>query len=160
MRRGVPIGYGADAAAPGISLGFAIGRIGDIINGEHHATACTPPAGICVGYTHPDTLGQPGPVHLAVAYDMAWDLAGVAWTLWLRRATAGRWPEGLIFWLWMAWYAVGRFVLGFVRIGDPNYAFGLRQDQTIAVLVLAAAIPMIARLGARIRPQAVRAAAI
>ena len=60
----------------------------------------------------------------------------------------------------MAWYAVGRFVLGFVRIGDPNYAFGLRQDQTIAVLVLAAAIPMIARLGARIRPQAVRAAAI
>ncbi len=160
VRRGVPIGYGADAAAPGISLGFAIGRIGDIINGEHHATACTPPAGICVGYTHPDTLGQPGPVHLAVAYDMAWDLAGVAWTLWLRRATAGRWPEGLIFWLWMAWYAVGRFVLGFVRIGDPNYAFGLRQDQTIAILVLAAAIPMIARLGARIRPQAVRAAAI
>src|SRR5438128_9294671 len=32
IRNRVPIGYGADAAAPGIPLGFAIGRIGDIIN--------------------------------------------------------------------------------------------------------------------------------
>ena len=96
-------------------------------------------------------------MHLTVAYDMAWNALGVWWALALRGRGL---PDGLIFWLWMAWYAVGRFVLGFVRIGDPNYAFGLRQDQTIAVLVLAAAIPMIARLGARIRPQAVRAAAI
>jgi phosphatidylglycerol:prolipoprotein diacylglycerol transferase len=150
LRRNVPIGYGADGAAPGLGLGFAIGRLGDIINGEHHATACTPPEGICVGFTHPDTLGQPGPVHLVVAYDMGWDLAGTALALWLRRVTAGRWPEGLIFWLWMAWYAVGRFFLGFLRVGDPTYAFGLREDQTIAILVFAAAVPMIVRLGSRI----------
>ena len=159
VRRRLPIGFGADAAVAGLGLGFAIGRIGDIINGEHHATACTPPAGICVTYTHPDTLGQgpgfadsrftPGPVHLAVAYDMAWNLVGVALVLWLRRATAGRWAEGTIFWLWMAWYAIGRFVLGFLRTGDPSYAFALREDQLIAVLVLAAAIPMLVRLFAR-----------
>jgi phosphatidylglycerol:prolipoprotein diacylglycerol transferase len=156
LRRRVAIGFGADAAVAGIGLGFAIGRIGDIIKGEHHATACTPPAGICVTYAHPDTLGQgpafadarfsPGPVHLAVAYDMAWNLAGVALVLWLRRTTAGRWSEGAIFWLWMLWYAVGRFALGFLRTGDPNYAFGLREDQVIAILVAAAAIPMLARL--------------
>src|SRR2546427_7671071 len=78
VRRGVPIGFGADAAAPGLALGFAIGRIGDIINGEHHATACTPPEGLCVGYTFPQDqggLGQPGPVHLVVAYDMVWGLS-------------------------------------------------------------------------------------
>jgi phosphatidylglycerol:prolipoprotein diacylglycerol transferase len=153
VRRRVPIGYAADAAAPGLGLGFAIGRIGDIINGEHHATACTPPAGICVGYTHPDTLGQPGPVHLAVAYDMVWNLIGVGLALWLRRDFAGRWPEGLVFWMWLAFYAVGRLLLGFLRIGDPSYAFGLRQDQVIAVLVLAAAFPMLARLGSRMRAQ-------
>ena len=157
LRRRVPIGYGADAAAPGISLGFGIGRIGDIINGEHHATACTPPLGICVGYTNPNTLGQPGPVHLVVGYDMAWDLGAVALAVWLRRATAGRWPEGLIFWLWLAWYAVGRFFLGFLRIGDPTYAFGLREDQTIALIVFAAAVPMIIRLGSRIRALSPRA---
>jgi prolipoprotein diacylglyceryl transferase len=153
VRRGVPIGFGADAASPGLALGFAIGRIGDIINGEHHATACTAPAGICVGFTHPDTLGQPGPVHLVVAYDMVWNLLGVALTLWLRRFV-GRWPDGLIFWIWALQYAIGRFFLGFLRIDDPKYAFGLRQDQVIGLLVLAAAVPMIVRLTTRARAQA------
>ena len=113
----------------------------------------TPPDGICVGYTHPDTLGQPGPVHLVVAYDMLWDLSAVALTLWLRRFV-GRWPDGLIFWVWAIHYAVGRFFLGFLRIGDPTYAFGLRQDQTIALLVFAAAVPVLLRLTTRPRAQA------
>ena len=153
VRRGVPVGFGADAAAPGIALGFAIGRIGDIINGEHHATACTPPEGLCVGFTNPDTLGQAGPVHLVVAYDMVWDLSAVALTLWLRRFI-GRWPDGVIFWIWALHYAVGRYLLGFLRIGDPTYAFGLRQDQTIAVLVFAAAVTMLFRLLTRPRAEA------
>ena len=159
VRRGtVPIGAGADAAAPGISLGFAVGRIGDIINGEHHAVTCQPPLGICVEFTNPNTLGQspqfpvgdpryaPDLVHLVVGYDMAWTALAVLWTLLLRRY---RMPHGLIFWLWLAWYAVGRFALGYLRTGDPNYAFALREDQVIGVLVLAAAIPMIVRLWPR-----------
>ena len=159
LRRGtVPVGFGADAAAPGISLGFAVGRIGDIINGEHWATTCTPPMGICVDFTNPATLGQgttfligdpryvPDPVHLVVAYDMAWTALGVIGTLLLRGRGL---PQGLIFWLWMGWYAIGRFLLGYLRVGDPSYAFALREDQAIGVLVLAAAIPMIVRLWPR-----------
>ena len=160
LRRGtVPIGFGADAAAPGIALGFAVGRIGDIINGEHHATPCTAPLGICVEYTNPATLGQSpqfptgdfrsagGPVHLAVGYDLVWNALGVVWALALRGRGL---PDGLIFWLWMIWYAVGRFALGFLRVGEPNYAFGLREDQAIGILVVAAAIPMIVRLWPRV----------
>jgi len=159
LRRGTgPIGGGADGAAPGISLGFAIGRIGDIINGEHHAIACQAPFGLCVQFTNPATLGQgpqfpigdprysPDPVHLVVAYDMAWNVLAVIWTLALRGRGL---PNGLIFWLWLAWYAVGRFALGYLRTGDPNYAFNLREDQAIGVLVLCAAIPMIVRLWPR-----------
>ena len=159
LRRGtVPIGAGADAAAPGISLGFAIGRIGDIINGEHHAVSCQPPAGLCVDFTNPNTLGQGTQfpvgdprysadlVHLVVAYDMAWSALAVVWTLALRRYAL---PPGLIFWLWLAWYAIGRFVLGYLRTGDPSYAFALREDQVIGLLVLAAAVPMIVRLWPR-----------
>jgi phosphatidylglycerol---prolipoprotein diacylglyceryl transferase len=138
IRRRLPIGYGADAAAPGIALGFAIGRIGDIINGEHHAVMCEPPLGVCVGYTHPDTLGQVGPVHLVVGYDLVWNLISVVGALALRGRGL---PDGLIFWLAAAWYAVGRLALGFLRIADPTYIFGLREDQVIAILVLAAAIP-------------------
>lgn len=146
IRRGLPIGFGADAAAPGIALGFAIGRIGDIINGEHWAVACEPPLGLCVGFTHPETLGQPGPVHLVVAYDLIWNLVNVVGALALRGRGL---PDGLIFWLAAAWYAIGRFLLGYLRINDPTYVFGLREDQIIGVLVLAAAIPMILRLTMR-----------
>ena len=148
----LPLGFMFDISVIGIALGEAIGRVGDIINGEHHATPCTPPEGICVGFTHPDTLGQAGPVHLVVAYDMIWDLSAVALTLWLRRFI-GRWPDGVIFWIWALHYAVGRFFLGFLRIGDPTYAFGLRQDQTIAFLVFAAAVTVLFRLVTRTRPQ-------
>ncbi len=159
-RGGIPIGWSADGATPGIALGFAIGRIGDVINGEHHAIACQAPFGICVEYTNPATLGQsplfppgdfrysPDPVHLAVGYDMALNALGVAGALLLRGRGL---PDGLIFWLWFAWYGLGRFVLGYVRVGDPSYAFALREDQAIAVLAIAAAIPMIVRLWPRRR---------
>ncbi len=153
LRRGdVPIGAGADAAAAGIGLGFGLGRIGDIINGEHHAVDCDG-VGLCVGYTHPATLGQAGPVHLVVGYEMVWDLLGVGLALLLRRplaarareASAGseqaRAPEGRIFWIWMIWYAVGRLAFGYLRIGDPTPIAGLRQDQLIAVATLLVALP-------------------
>jgi len=143
-RRDVPIGGAADAAAPGIGLGFAIGRIGDIINGEHHATPCDG-VGICVGYTHPATLGQPGPVHLVVGYEMVWNLVGVGLALVLRRVMA-RAPEGRIFWLWLMWYAIGRLAFGAIRVGDPIAAAGLRQDQVMGVLALAVAVPVLALL--------------
>ncbi|HEU5286987.1 MAG TPA: prolipoprotein diacylglyceryl transferase [Candidatus Limnocylindria bacterium] len=164
LRRGtVPIGFTADGAAPGIALGFAIGRIGDIINGEHHAIACQAPLGLCVEFTNPATLGQgstfavddwryaAGPVHLVVAYDMAWNVAAVIGALLLRGRGL---PDGLIFWLYAAWYAIGRFLLGYLRVGDPSYAFALREDQVIGVIVFAAAVPMIVRLWPR-RPRTV-----
>jgi len=145
IRRHLPVGFGADAAAPGIFLGFAIGRIGDIINGEHHAVPCEAPYGLCVGYTYdgPGYLGQPGPVHLVVGYDLVWNLIGMAAALALRGRGL---RDGLIFWLAAAWYGIGRLLLGFLRINDPTYVFGLREDQVIALFVLAGAIPMIIRL--------------
>jgi len=36
----LPIGFMFDITVIGIVLGEAIGRLGDIINGEHHAIAC------------------------------------------------------------------------------------------------------------------------
>ena len=151
-RTDVPIGASADAAAAGLSLGFGIGRIGDIINGEHHAVACDG-IGLCVGYTHPATLGQPGPVHLVVAYDMVWDLLGVALVLLLLRGALARPPQGRIFWIWILWYAVGRFALGFLRVGDPTPVLGLRQDQLVACVAAAVALPALALVQANVLPR-------
>jgi phosphatidylglycerol:prolipoprotein diacylglycerol transferase len=123
---------------------MAIGRIGDIINGEHHAVPCGAP-GICVGYDNPDTLGQPGPVHLAVGYEMLWDLAGIALALLLRRALTDRTPEGRIFWIWLAFQSLGRFVISFLRVDQPGL-FGLYQAQLISIVLVALAIPMFVAL--------------
>src|SRR2546429_310507 len=49
-----------DAAGPATALGFAIGRIGDIINGEHHAIGTSLPWGGV--YVNARTLGEPGRV--------------------------------------------------------------------------------------------------
>ena len=160
LRRKVAIGTTADAAAAGIGLGLAIGRIGDIINGEHHATDCV--SGICVGYTHPDTLGQPGPVHLAIGYEMIYVLAAVALALWLfvRRdrdaAGTGLWralPPGTIFWIWAFLYGLGRFVISFLRIADPTSFFGLRQDQLVGLAAMLVALPVLGYLLARKRTE-------
>ena len=154
-RTDIPVGATADAAASGLGLGFAIGRIGDIINGEHHAVPCDG-VGICVGYTHPATLGQVGPVHLVVAYDMAWDLLGTALVLLLLRTALARSPQGRIFWIWVLWYALGRFALGFLRIGDPTPVLGLRQDQLVAVIAAIVALPALALVQARVLPRVLR----
>src|SRR5207244_845820 len=62
------IGGRCDFSGIGIALGEAIARIGDVINGEHHAIACS---GLpwCVRYTKPATLGQTEYVHSVAAYD-------------------------------------------------------------------------------------------
>lgn len=170
LRRGdVPIGAGADAAAAGIGLGFGLGRIGDIINGEHLSIPCGQAPGICVAFTHPATRGQgpdvgdgrpfsgaawDGPVHLPVAYEMIWDLLGVGLVLALLRTGLGRVQQGRIFWIWLAWYAVGRFALGFLRVGDPTPIAGLRQDQLIGLGALAIALPALALLQAGVLTRA------
>ena len=152
----LPPGFMFDITVIGIVLGEAIGRIGDIINGEHHAIACGVP-GICVTYDHPDSLGQgpafapgdlryaPGPVHLAVGYEMLWDLAGVALALVLRRRLSERAPEGRIFWLWLAVQSLGRFLISFLRV-DKVDLFGLYQAQLVSLALIALAIPILVTL--------------
>jgi phosphatidylglycerol:prolipoprotein diacylglycerol transferase len=151
-----PIGFTADAAAPAIPLGMAIGRIGDIINGEHHAVGCAD-LPWCVRYMHPDTLGQgphipPPPgysyVHPAVAYEMALDLAIVALVLWLRPRVVGRQPEGRLLWLFLALYGVGRFVISFLRF-DAIVLFGLRQAQVLSLVLFVISAAMLMYLSVR-----------
>lgn len=50
--RGYPVARGLDIAAFGMILGQGIGRLGDLVNGEHLATATDLAWGVI--YTHPD----------------------------------------------------------------------------------------------------------
>lgn len=138
----LPIGFMFDTTVIGIALGLAIGRIGDVINGEHPSAACS---GVpwCVGYTHPATLGQPGPVHPVVAYDLAWDLVILASSYALWRRVRGRQPEGRVWMLFLLLYGAGRVLTSSLRL-DPVVFAGLQGGQLAGILyVLAGASGLI-----------------
>jgi phosphatidylglycerol:prolipoprotein diacylglycerol transferase len=137
----------ADVASPPLILGMAIGRIGDIINGEHHGAAADG-FPLAVIYTNPSTLGELNrPVHLAVGYEMILDLAIFCVLVWLARGfirdvATGRWRfnwqpryprDGMLFWIYLGLYSFGRFFVQFYRVDTP-FALGLSQAQLLSVL--------------------------
>ncbi|MCC6175780.1 MAG: prolipoprotein diacylglyceryl transferase [Chloroflexi bacterium] len=126
-----------DLGGLGLMLGMAIGRLGDVINGEHHGAATGVPWS--VRYTHPDTLGDLNvPVHLAVGYELVWDVAVLSFCLWLlHRRTLPR--DSMVFWTMIALYSAGRFVVQFFRLDQP-FVWGLSQAQFLAFTVGAIAI--------------------
>lgn len=146
-RKGLNVARIADIAAPPLILGMAIGRIGDIINGEHHG-AHAPGFPLAVVYTNPNTLGEIGvPAHLAVGYELLMDLVIFCGLVWLARgitrSASGGWQyswlpryprDGMLFWTNLCVYSLGRFVIEFYR-QDTVFALGLAQAQLVSVLM-------------------------
>ena len=134
-RRGLSIPRLLDVGALGLILGMAIGRVGDVINGEHRGTPADLPW--AVSYVHPNTLGQLGvPVHLAVGYEMLMDLLIFGALV----ALFGRLPRpGMLFWLYAALYSFGRFFIQFYRTDNPFW-LGLSQAQLMSFVVGGAAL--------------------
>ena len=139
-----------DAGGPGAMIGLTIGRIGDVINGEHHGSATSLPWG--VEYVNPNTLGEPGKVvHPEVAYEMVLCLAVLAALLPFHQRLKKRLPDGVLGLLYLGAYAAGRFFLSFLRT-DPSVFLGLRQAQlasALMVLVAIIAAPVLLRRAAR-----------
>ena len=127
-----------DAGGPAAMIGLAIGRIGDVINGEHHGSPTTLPWG--VEYVNPNTLGEPGKiVHPEVAYEMLLCLLILGALLPLHQRLKARLPDGALGLIYFAIYGTGRFFLSFVRT-DPSVFLGLRQAQLASALMVLAAI--------------------
>lgn len=126
-----------DALAAGFPLGMAVGRIGDLISGEHYGGPTDLPWG--VRYTHP---GAEVP-NLGVAYHsgglyeivLAIAMIAVLTPLWsrLRAPTALLWATTLS-------YSIGRFLMFFVR-DDSGTELGLKGAQwmSLAIAVVSAA---------------------
>lgn len=148
----LPVGFLFDISVIGITLGEAIGRIGDVINGEHHSIPCAPPA-ICIRYTHPATLGQAELVHPVVAYDLLLDLVLFAILLAAWRRWRAHPPESRVFWLYLLLYGAGRFASSFLRL-DPVVFAGLQEAQLLAIAYVATAaiaLPVLTRRARRLQ---------
>jgi phosphatidylglycerol---prolipoprotein diacylglyceryl transferase len=138
--RKVPnIPRGADIAVLGGILGMAVGRIGDVINGEHFASDTDLPWGVV--YTHansPSVLAERAglitqPQHPAVAYELIGDLVifGILLLIYLRVNRAG-----VTFFAFVFLYGLLRTFVSFLRLDDIVF-LGLRTAQLIGIASMA-----------------------
>ncbi|WP_179797460.1 prolipoprotein diacylglyceryl transferase [Actinomycetospora corticicola] len=151
-RRGVPLTAFADAAAPGIVLAQAIGRLGNYFNQELYGAPTTLPwgleiyrridpgtgavdnlAGVAVDRT-PLEIVQP-----TFLYELIWNILVAVLVIWAdRRFTLAR---GRAFALYVAGYTLGRFWIEMLRT-DPalTRVEGVRVNVIVAAVVCVAAL--------------------
>ena len=144
--KGYPVARGLDIGAFGLIIGQAIGRIGDLVNGEHLAKTTDLPWGVL--YTHVDSPGFArslgfGPTHPATTYELLGDLVIFAALFYLLFRVFWRRP-GLTFFSYLIGYAVMRFFLTYTRVDSAEtFLFDLRVPQLVSVLVLLGSIPLV-----------------
>ena len=142
------IGRLADITAPALLIGMALGRVGDVINGEHLAKVTELPWGII--YTHLDSpgLNRP-PTHPAVAYEFLFDLVLLA-AIWPLRNRLR--PHGMFFVLYLGTYSIGRFFLSFLREEFNEYFGSLNEAQIVALIVIVLTIPLLVWKAQLVKP--------
>ncbi len=140
----LPVGIIADLTAPVLPFAQSIGRLGDIVNGEHCAKATDLFFGMqWVDESSPARLCSNGIVNHAqpvIIYEMLWNTISLV-ILWRLRGRLQ--PDGMLFALYAALYAVGRFGISFLR-EDRVWALGMQEAHYIALLVLVVTVPILA----------------
>jgi phosphatidylglycerol:prolipoprotein diacylglycerol transferase len=134
--RRLPVWTLLDGVALFAPLAQAVGRAGNIINGDVVGYPSTLPW--ATRYTNPHTFAHPGVAYApAAAYELVFSLLLFA-VLWKVRGKG--WPPGTLFLLYLTLYASGQFVLFFWR-ENAVVALGLKQAQLTSLVVLAVSIP-------------------
>ena len=151
MRRyKLPVWTTADLYAPGIALGHVIGRMGCFFAGCCWGKPTDLPWAIT--FTNPAAsinVGTPLniPLHPTQLYEAGAELLILG--LLLATERRGRAFPGRTFWLYMALYAVTRFIIEIYR-GDPRgEIFGMSTSQFVSVLLLPVSIGMLYWLSRR-----------
>ena len=138
-RRGWRLPRLLDSIAPGLVLAQAIGRAACIITGDAMGKPTTGPFGFA--YTSPNAMvPQLGVYYTPMpVYEIIANL-GIFALLWQLRKR--NWPDGLLFLVYLTLYSVERFLLAFTS-SYQIIALGLTQSQIVAIIALAAALPLI-----------------
>jgi phosphatidylglycerol:prolipoprotein diacylglycerol transferase len=150
-----------DLAAPGLALGIVIGRIGDMIIGDHLGKPTDLPFGwLCLGsggdaprpaevYRQALDAGNPPslgcfdlPLHQTALYDFVSTLLLLGLLLWLGKKAAERRP-GFMVLTFTAWYGTMRVITDFLRV-DRRY-FGLTGSQLMSLAVVLTSLFLLAR---------------
>ncbi len=135
-----------DALAVGFGMAMAVGRIGDVISGEHYGPESTLPWAI--QYSDPDAE--------VPSVDAAYHPGGLYESLVGLVIFAVIWPlrkyfrtPGVLFATVIGLYSLGRFLIFFVRSDSDQLALGLSNSQWISLVLIAAAVAAVAVLRKR-----------
>lgn len=137
-RRGIPLADFADAVAPGVALGQAIGRWGNWFNQELFGKPTTLPWGLEIDPNHrPDGYAEFYTFHPTFLYESLWDFGVVAFVLWCgyRFGLA----NGRLFAVYVMAYTTGRVWIEALRIDTANDILGVRLNVWTSVLIFAGA---------------------
>ncbi len=149
-----------DLAVPGLALGIVVGRIGDLVIGDHLGK----PTDFALGWRCLGQAGEGGPtpaavynqalkagsppslgcfdltVHQTALYDFFSTLLLLALLLWLGRRTRNVGFMTLVFGIW---YGSMRVITDFLRV-DRRY-YGLTGSQITSIIVVLIALGLLAR---------------
>lgn len=126
-----------DLIAAALPLGVAIGRVGDVINGEHYGPRSD--WLLAVRNSHPDALTPDSALayHSGGLYEVILGLIifAIVWPL------RGRFSRPLtITWLVIGLFGIGRFIEFFAREDSEDVALGLNPAQWTSLALIAVAI--------------------
>src|SRR5260370_5680512 len=129
-----------DVGALGMTIGQAIGRVGNIINGDIVGYKTN---GWGFEYTNPNTFGPLNtPVQPASLYELLISLA-LFLLLWNLRTRIH--PEGMLALIYIVLYSISQLFI-FVLRANIVILGGLRQAQVTSLVVIALTLPVIAYL--------------
>ena len=135
-----------DIAAPGLALGQAIGRFGNLVNQELYGAPTNLPWKIYIDPEHRLVDYQNVEYyHPLFLYESIWNFGNMLLMLWISRRFADRLKSGDIFLVYLVVYPVGRFLLDFLRL-DASMVGGININQSImAVVAVCAALTLFLR---------------
>lgn len=137
-----------DAAAPGLALGILIGRIGDLIVGDHLGKPTDFVLGFkCTGQNSASPCEAPigQAVHMPALYDFVSVGVLLGVLLALRRRPR---PTGFLIAVFAIWYGIARIIEDFYRV-DVTHGTGLTGSQWAALASLLAAAGYLVRMSRR-----------
>jgi phosphatidylglycerol:prolipoprotein diacylglycerol transferase len=124
-----------DAMVPSLVLGQAIGRIGNLMNGDAYGVPTTLPWGIHFPANSPAGMAYPGmATHPSMIYEMILNL-GVFAYLWAIRKKG--YKDGFSTAMYFILYAVARSVVSLTR-GDDLYLGPVRAPHAISAVLIVA----------------------
>jgi prolipoprotein diacylglyceryl transferase len=139
----------ADAAAPGVVLGQAIGRWGDYFGQELFGRPSGLPWAIRISVENrPAEFADARSFHPTFLYESIWDLFVCLVLLWTVRRFSERLRSGDVFLLYVSLYSVGHFLVETLRVDPATFliAGSVRGDLLISsVLALSCALILILR---------------